>query len=169
VPVVPCPSPCPPPTIGVVQFSADEFNALYPEFSGLDPTVQQNSFNDATFLLNNTCGSIVLDANQRMSLLYTLTAHCLLIDRGTNDGEGNVTSPQGIVGRISNAAEGSVNVASEYSNEVTQSEAYYIQTKYGAKFWEQTSGYRTMHYIGPPTSGPNGPGFPFDSNAFFLD
>lgn len=169
MPVVPCPSPCPPITRGVVQFSATEFNLLYPEFSGLDPVLQQNSFVDATSLLNNSCGSIVQDAVQRMAWLYTLTAHCLLIDRGTNDGNGNVTPPQGIVGRISSAAEGSVSVASEYNNDVTQSEAYYIQTKYGAKFWEQTSSYRTMHYIGPPSFGPNGPGFPFDSNAFFLD
>jgi hypothetical protein len=154
---------------GVVQFSAPEFVLIYPEFAGLANPVMAQSFVDATMLLNNSCASIVQDADTRLQFLYTLTAHCLLIDRGTNDGEGNVTPPQGIVGRISNAAEGSVSVASEYSSEVTQSEAYYIQTKYGAKFWEQTSGYRTAHYIGPPTSGPNGPGFPFDSNAFFLD
>lgn len=164
MPVIPCPSPCPPPTLGVVQFSATEFNALYPEFSGLSSTVQQNSFNDATFDLNNTCGSIVIDAVQRMALLYTLTAHHLLLDRGTNDGNGNVTPPQGIVGRIANAAEGSVSVASEYNDEVTQSEAYFIQTKYGAKFWQQTAQYRTMHYVGAPRFGPNAPGFPFQDD-----
>lgn len=161
MPVVPCPTPCPPPTLGVVQFSATEFNALYPEFAGLNPTVQQNSFGDASLLLSNSCGSYIQDAVVRMSLLYTLTAHCLLIDRGTNDGNGNITLPQGIVGRIANATEGSVSVASEYNNDVTQSEAYFIQTKYGAKFWQQTAWVRTMHYVGPPTSGPNGPGFPF--------
>jgi len=169
VPVVPCPSPCPPITRGVVQFDATEFNALYPEFSGLNPTVQQNSFNDATFLLNNSCGSAVCDANQRMSLLYTLTAHCLLIDRGTNDGAGNVTPAQGIVGRIDSAAEGTVNVSASYNNEVTMSEAYFIQTKYGAKFWQQTAPYRTMVYVGPPSFGPNGPGYPFDDSGFLLD
>ena len=169
MPVIPCPSPCPSPTLGVVQFSATEFNALYPEFSGLDPTVQQNSFTDATFDLNNTCGSIVLDANQRMALLYTLTAHHLLLDRGTNDGAGNVTPAQGIVGRIDTAAEGSVNVSAQYNDEITMSEAYFIQTKYGAKFWQQTAQYRTMHYIGPPSSGPNGPGFPYQGIFGFED
>jgi Protein of unknown function (DUF4054) len=168
VPVIPCPSPCPPPTLGVVQFSADEFNALYPEFAGLSPTVQQNSFNDATLLLNNSCGSIVFDANQRMSLLYTLTAHCLLIDRGTNDGEGNVTPARGMVGRIDSGAEGSVSASASYSSQVSESEAYFIQTKYGAKFWEQTASYRTMVYVGPPLSGPNGPGFP-DYFGFGVD
>ncbi len=161
MPVVPCPSPCPPITRGIVQFDAAEFNALYPEFSGLSSTVQGNSFTDATFLLNNSCGSLVQDANQRMALLYTLTAHCLLIDRGADDGAGNVTTPQGIVGRIDTAAEGSVSVSASYNNDVTMSEAYFIQTKYGAKFWQQTAQFRTMHYVGPPSVGPNGPGFPF--------
>jgi hypothetical protein len=127
----------------------------------LSSGVEQTAFNDATFLLNNSCASAVQDANQRLILLYTLTAHVLLIDRGTNDGAGNVTSPQGIVGRIDSAAEGSVNVSAAYSSEVTQSEAYFIQTKYGAKFWQQTAQYRTMQYVGAPSFGPNGPGFPF--------
>lgn len=161
MPVVPCPTPCPPITRGVVQFSPPEFVAQYPEFTGLANPVMQNAFNDAQFLLNNSCGSIVEDANQRLILLYTLTAHVLLIDAGTNDGNGNVTTPQGIVGRIDSAAEGSVSVSASYNNEVTQSEAYFIQTKYGAKFWQQTAQYRTMHYVGAPQSGPNGPGFPF--------
>jgi hypothetical protein len=161
MPVIPCPTPCPPITRGIVQFSAPEFVELYPEFTGLTNGVMANGFNDATLLLDNSCASAVQDANKRLNLLYTLTAHVLTIDAGTNDGAGDVTTPQGIVGRIASAAEGSVSVASEYSSEVTQSEAYYIQTKYGAKFWQQTASYRTMHYIGPPSYGPNGPGFPF--------
>lgn len=166
MPVVACPSPCPQPTPGIVQFLASEFVALYPEFAGLSNPVMAQSFVDATLLLDNSCGSIVCDANQRLQLLYTLTAHCLLIDRGTNDGAGNVTTPQGIVGRIDAAAEGSVSVSASYNNDVSMSEAYFIQTKYGAKFWQQTAQYRTMQYVGPPCVGPNGPGFPFDSFNF---
>lgn len=161
MPVVPCPSPCPPITRGVVQFDATEFVAIYPEFAGLANPVMANSFGDASLLLNNSCGSLVQDANVRMSLLYTLTAHCLTIDRGTNDDEGDVTPAQGIVGRIDTAAEGSVSVSASYNNDVTMSEAYFIQTKYGAKFWQQTAQYRTMHYVGPPSVGPNGPGYPY--------
>src|SRR5271170_4413305 len=161
MPVVACPSPCPQPTPGVVQFLQSELVAQYPEFAGLSNAVSLNAFNDAQFLLNNSCDSIVFDANQRLILLYTLTAHVLLIDQGTNDGEGNVTPAQGIVGRIDSATEGSVSVSAAYNNDITMSEAYFIQTKYGAKFWQQTALYRTMHYVGPPSSGPNGPGYPF--------
>lgn len=163
MPVVACPSPCPPITRGVVQFSAPEFVLQYPEFAGLTNAAMANAFNDAQFLLNNSCGSLVGDANLRLILLYTLTAHVLLIDQGTNDGAGNVTTPQGIVGRIDNASEGSVSVSASYNNEVTQSEAYFIQTKYGAKFWQQTAAYRTMHYVGAPSVGLNGPGFPWQT------
>lgn len=166
MPVVPCPSPCPQPVLGVVQFDPVEFVAIYPEFAGLANPVMAQSFVDATLLLNNSCGSFIQDANQRLQLLYTLTAHCLLIDRGTNDGEGNVTPAQGIVGRIDSAAEGSVSVSAAYNNDVTMSEAYFIQTKYGAKFWQQTAWTRTALYVPAPSSGPNGPGFPFDAFGF---
>lgn len=161
MPVVPCPTPCPPITRGIVQFSAPEFVGLYPEFAGLTNGSMQNQFNGAQLLLNNSCASRVQDANTRLILLYLLTAHLCVINLGTNDGAGNVTTPQGIVGRISDAAEGSVSVHADYSSEVTQSEAYFIQTKYGAQFWQSTAQYRTMMYIPPPATGPNGPGFPF--------
>lgn len=161
MPVVPCPVPCPPPTLGIVQFSDAEFIAQYPEFTGISSANALTCFNDAQFLLNNSCGSAVCDANLRMILLYTLTAHLCLLQFGTDDGAGNVTPAQGVVGRIASGSEGSVSVAAEYSSEVTQSEAYFIQTKYGAKFWQQTAQYRTFLYVGAPAFGPNGPGFPF--------
>jgi hypothetical protein len=134
---------------------------LWPEFAGLTNANMLTAFNDAQLLLDNTCGSAVQDANKRLILLYTLTAHVCAIDFGTNDGAGNVTPPQGIVGRVANAAEGSVSVSAEYSSEVSQSEAYYIQTKYGAKFWQQTMAYRMAFYTAAPSYGPNGPGFSF--------
>jgi len=146
-----------------VQFNAPEFVALYPEFAGLTNAAMQTAFNDAQLLLDNTCGSLVQDANQRLILLYTVTAHCCFLENGTNDGAGNVVPAPGIVGRIDNAAEGSVSVAASYNSDVTISEAYFIQTKYGAKFWQQTASYRTMHYVGAPTHGPNGPGFPYQN------
>lgn len=157
MPIVSCPSPCPPVVLGVVQFSSAEFVAIYPEFTGIATPVQASAFADATLLLNNSCGSLVQDANQRMALLYTLTAHCLFLQAGTNDGAGNVLPPPGIVGRIDNAGQGSVSVGASYNNEVTMSQAYFIQTKYGAKFWQQTAQFRTMFYVGAPCSGPNGP------------
>lgn len=167
MPVAPCPMPCPPITRGVVQFLQSEFVGLWPQFTGISSAQNQGSFNNATLLLNNSCASLVQDANERMSLLYMLTAHVGILTTGTDDGAGNASPPQGIVGRIANASEGSVSVSSEYSSEVTQSEAYYIQTPAGAMFWQATAAYRTMLYIGAPQSGPNGPGFPWSGDGFF--
>jgi len=163
MPVVPCPNPAPQPVHGVVVFDAPEFVALYPEFAGLTNGTMQNAFNDAQFYLKNSCCSAVRDANERLILLYKVTAHVLLLNAGTNDGNGNVTTPQGIVGRIDSATEGSVNVSAQYNSVITESEAFFIQTQYGAQFWQMTAPYRTALYIPPPAFGPNGPGL----EAFF--
>jgi len=161
MPVIPCPTPAPQPVHGVVQFDNAEFIAAWPEFTGIPSGRNQVAFNFATLLLNNSCCSLVSDANVRMALLYILTAHVGFLINGTNDGAGNVTPPYQVVGRLASATEGSVTAATEYSSEVSDSEAFYIQSKYGALFWQMTAQYRTMHYIGPPSFGPNGPGFPF--------
>lgn len=166
MPVVPCPTPCPPITRGIVQFSGAEFVASYPEFTGVPAPAAQTQFNGATLLLNNSCASRVQDANKRMALLYMLTAHLCALNTGTNDGAGNVTEAQGIVGRISDATEGTVSVGAEYASEVGQSLAFFAQTKYGAFFWAATASYRTAHYIPAPDCGPNGPGFPFGYGWF---
>lgn len=168
MPVVPCPSPCPPITTGVVQFSSAEFVALYPEFTGIPLAAQTNAFNDATTLLDNTCGSAVQDANKRMAFLYMLTAHECFLESGSNDGAGNIVPPPGanIVGRVANASEGSVSAAVEWDGTGSPSQAYFLQTKYGAKFWQRTATYRMAFYVSPPSSGPNGPGFPFQYVPF---
>jgi hypothetical protein len=73
---------------GTVEYSAAEFLASYPEFTGIynvAPASLANDFVGATFLLNNTCCSRVQDANQRMFLLYLLTAHIAAIFQGIND------------------------------------------------------------------------------------
>lgn len=162
MPVVPFPSPPTPITRGQAQFLQSEFAAIYPEFTGIPSASNQESFNDATLLLNNGPCSRVQDANKRLQLLYMLTAHLSFLEYGTNDGAGNVNTPPGIVGRIASATEGSVSVSASYSDSVNQSEAFFIQSKYGARFWQATIQYRTMHYIGAPAIGPNGPGFPFN-------
>lgn len=87
MPVVPCTTVQP--VFGAVNYSAAEFLASYPEFTGINnatPAALANDFAGATFLLNNTCCSRVQDANQRMFLLYLLTAHLATIHQGLNDG-----------------------------------------------------------------------------------
>lgn len=255
MPVVPCTNVQP--VFGVVDYSAAEFLASYPEFTGINnatPQALANDFVGATFLLNNTCQSRVRDANQRLFLLYLLTAHIAAIHQGLNDGgvgapsfagsvsvsganlavvsvtsgalavgnslyDGpgigpglvvpgtlviatqasgtpggvgaytivgsvgvlapenmivpgvpNISPPLGIVGRINNASEGDVSVASEWSAPPNANQAYFVQTKYGADYWTMTARYRLGLFVAAPPgaynplaglgSGPWGPGGP---------
>jgi hypothetical protein len=158
---VPVTTPCPPPspiTPGVATFLYSEFIGIYPEFNGAAQGACANNFTLATLFLNNCCSSPVCDPNVRLALLYMLTAH---ITFAFTPCPANNNQPSGVVGRIDSATEGSVSVSAEYMQEFSQSAAYFTQTKYGAMFWQATAQYRTMLYIGPPQTGPNGPGFPY--------
>lgn len=163
MPVVrPCPTPTPI-VPGIASFDYGEFTGIYPEFAGAAQGACANNFTLATMLLNNCCSSPVCDPDQRLALLYMLTAHITFL---MTPAPANNNDPQGVVGRVSDATQGSVSVSTDWVTDVSQSMAYYSQTKYGAMFWQLTASYRTMHYIGPPQSGPNGPGFPWGFGSF---
>lgn len=148
------------PVHGVVVFEPAVFIVYYPEFAGINTGLLTRNFNHATLQLDNSCGSLVQNAMKREILLGLLTAHLTFINQGADDGAGNVTPPLGVVGRISQAAEGSVNVSAEYDAPPNASQAWLIQTKYGAEYWSATAKYRTMRYI--PAPGNSGiPSFPF--------
>lgn len=148
--------PCPvntPPVHGVVNFVFSEWVTQCPEFAGNSPVQGQAAFTDATFLLSNSCRSHIRDAVKRQYFLYLLTAHVCFLRFGSNDGAGNVTPAPGIVGRVSDAHEGSVSVRAEYSaTNVPQGQAFYIQTRWGALYWQQTAKYRTFRYAAPPAT-----------------
>lgn len=160
--------PCPPPTAptrGVVTFDATEFKGLYPAFETVADGLLQADFDVATLFLNNSCCSMVKDANVRQRMLYLATAHVAALLQGENG-----KPPSGIVGRIDKAAEGSVSVSAAYATMMSMSEAYFSQTQYGALFWQITAPYRSMLYVPPPPNNcigrnPNGPGFPWGSGG----
>lgn len=139
-----CP-PRTPPTLGIVVYNDGEFKAQYPEFATVASGLLQSDFVFATMVVSNCCGSLVKDAVQRQTLLYLLTAHIAALLQGVNG-----QPPQGVVGRLDSATEGAVSLTAAYSTQVSQSQAWFIQTKYGAMFWQMTSPYRTMRYIGAP-------------------
>ena len=77
-------------------------------------------------------------------LLYLLTAHITALLNGING-----QPPAGVVGRLSNTSQGAVSVATEYSSTVTDSQAYYLQTPWGAQYWQSTLRFRTARYVAP--------------------
>lgn len=151
---------CPPPSLpvrGVVVFDPVAFKVLFPEFTTVpNPRLQQN-FTRATLQLNNSCRSLVKDAAVRELLLNLLVAHITALTDGVN-GE----QPAGVVGRVSDATQGSVSVSAEYASNTSAMLAYYSQTKWGAEFWTATGQYRSAKYIpGPPDPCAPYNGLPF--------
>lgn len=144
---------------GVVVFDAAEFIAAYPEFTGVSTPALQMNFDLSTINLENCCGSAVSNPTIRQALLYLLTAHITFLFTPCL---ANNQQPPGIVGRIASATEGSVSVSASFP--ATPEAAWFVQTRYGALFWQSTSVIRTMHYIPAPQQCCGGLGIlgPFD-------
>lgn len=127
--------------MAVVVFDPAAFVMRYQEFECQLPELLQAYFDEATIYLDNSEASLVVDVNVRRTLLWMLTAHIAAINGGVN---GQAASP--LVGRISNATEGSVSVQADMG-QVPGSAAWFLQTKYGAAFWQASAPFRTMRYV----------------------
>jgi Protein of unknown function (DUF4054) len=135
------------PVHGVVVFDPAAFKLLYVQFATVaDPTLTLY-FDLATMILANTCGSIVSDATQRERLLNLLVAHIAALQPVSP--AGGAGSGGTLVGRVASASEGTVSVTAEYASQVSASMAWFIQTQYGALFWQLTSSIRSFRYVAP--------------------
>jgi hypothetical protein len=131
---------------GIVTFDPAAFKARYPEFATLSNTLLQAYFDEAALLyLDNTEASRVQQVERRGLLLNMLVAHIAQINAGSST---QPASP--LVGRITTATEGSVSVSADMGA-VPGTAAWFLQTKYGASFWQATAQFRTMRYV-PGTS-----------------
>lgn len=130
--------------MAVVIFDPVAFKARYPEFSAVaDPTLQAY-FNEATLYLSNRDCSPVQNVTRRALMLNMLTAHV-----GQLAGALSADGSPPPVGRVSQAAEGSVSAGLEYNAPGTA--AWFSQTPYGAAFWQATSSLRSARYRARPT------------------
>lgn len=145
---------------GVVTFDYLAWSSRYPELAAWVGAPQaQAYFDEAALYCDNTpCSPIPIWT--RPMILGMATAHIAALNAPLNNAP---SSP--LVGRISNATEGSVTVATQndYPPGVAQ---WWQQTKYGAAWWAATVQYRTMHYSPPPPVS-NG-GVPFGNFPWVL-
>jgi hypothetical protein len=117
--------------------------ARYPELAAsVEEPLAAAYFTEAGLYLDNTDASPVTDVVTRLILLNMLVAHIAALNGATPAGAG------GLVGRISTATEGSVTINAEFQTPGTA--AWFVQTKYGAAFWQATAVYRTMRYAPGP-------------------
>lgn len=129
---------------GVVTFDYSAWLLRYPEFAAVSAPLAQQYFTEATMYCDNTATSLVQDLTIRAMLLNMLTAHIAALYGTVN---GQPASP--LVGRITNAAEGSVNVAVALEGQI-HGRSWYAQTKYGLSYWQATAQYRTARYHASP-------------------
>lgn len=130
--------------MAVVVFDPAAFKARYPEFASVANETLSACFGDAGLYLSNKDDSIVQDVTRRAMLLNMLTAHIAAL--------GGALSADGLplpVGRTSSASQGTVSATFEYMTPGTQ--AWFVQTQYGAAFWQATSSLRGFRYIARPT------------------
>lgn len=124
-----------------VAFDYAAWAARYPEFGATVSQPQaQECFLDACVYLNNTDTSVVQDLAVRARLLNMLTAHVAQLTYGSA-----IQPKSSLVGRVESATEGSVSVTAKYAE--PGSNAWYLQTQYGASYWQATAPFRTFRYV----------------------
>jgi len=126
----------------VVTLDPAVFVAQFPEFAYLTVPQITGYFTIATTMHRNDGGGPIATAAVQSQALYFLTAHIAKLFAATSAGQ----PAPGLVGRVSDATEGSVSVSAAFP-EGTPTMAWFVQTSYGAFYWQLTSVYRTMRYI----------------------
>lgn len=120
-----------------VVFDKARFQTAYPEVRAADAQLEM-WFAQAESLLDNTGRSIVKKPEEREMLLFLLVRHVAALTERAAQG--------GLVGRIASAAEGSVSVSADMGA-VGSNAAWYLQTPYGATYWQLTAKYRRFRYV----------------------
>ena len=123
---------------GVVRFDASRFRKLYPKISATDDQLSM-FFVEAGMQCNNTDKSIIKNLDERELLLFLLVAHIATLQQ-------RIDSGNEAVGRVASASEGSVSVSLD-NGQTTQSEKWYQQTPYGARYWALIKQYRSFFYV----------------------
>jgi hypothetical protein len=129
---------------GVVDLDIQGFRAAFPELASLSDAQLGVYWKMAQSYCDNTPSSVITDwspGGDRETCLRLMVAHIATLFGFGPQGDGRA----GLVGRIASASQGSVSVAVEMPS--SPNAAWYMQTQYGAMFWQLTAPYRTMHYF----------------------
>lgn len=146
-----------------VSFDYSQWVTSFPELSAINSGEAAEYFAQASELFFNNQGWPG-SLPQAPRLLNLLTAHIAWLfamrDENGVPTSGGLNPPPSIVGRISNASEGSVSVQAEYDvgSGASPSQAWFLQSRYGAMYWQATASLRQMTYIGRQTPLPSAGG-----------
>lgn len=130
--------------MAVVAIDLSVFRDTYPELASLTDGQITADWRMATGLCDNTDCSPIADVEFRAVCLNALAAHFAILN-----GQGpHGAARAGLVGRITSASQGSVNVSVDMPS--NPSSAWFMQTQYGATFWQLTAPYRVFMYVPGP-------------------
>lgn len=136
-------------TTGIVTFDEAAFLLRYPMFNAwatANPGQLQERFNEVTAIyINNTAYATVRDVTERGYLINYAIAHVVAIEGALSDPADGGASASGKVGRVSSATEGSVSVSLDMGA-VPGTAAWWLQSQFGAAYWNATAKYRTFRY-----------------------
>lgn len=131
--------------MATVTFNYNDFIAAYPQFNLVSSNALQNCFIQAELICNNSDASVVQDVAVRKTLLWLLVAHIATLMGQTNVNVQNGTVGQSaVVGRTNSASEGSVSISTEMR--MNNNAAYFMQTQYGATYWQMILPYRSFRF-----------------------
>lgn len=129
----------------IVIFNYNNWIAIFPQFSYLSEPQAQAYFDLATSYCRNDGFGPICSLTLKTNMLNFLTAHIAQLFAPTSGG----AAPSNLVGRINSASEGSVSVGAEFP--ASPSASWYLQTPFGAAYWQLLLPFRTMRYIPGPT------------------
>lgn len=123
-----------------------KFSARYPELvpprGPVTDELYELYFVEAGFYWRNDGTGPCDTDDQQLALLNMLSAHIAGINAVIAG-----ALPYNVVGRISNASEGSVSIGTTLSLAPDGAiQEWMLQTRYGFAFWVATAAFRTMHY-----------------------
>ena len=129
--------------MAVAVFDYTAWQTRYPEFNGaVSAELAALLFDEAGLLyLNNTDASPVADVARRLLLLNMIVAHLAAVSGALEVGG----KPTGIVGRVTEATEGSVSVKAATFAPGTSD--WWSITSYGFAFWTATKRLRSARYV----------------------
>lgn len=138
--------------MAVAVFDYTKWAAMFPYLAtprgGVTQPIAEGFFTIAELLFANDDCSPIKDPDKRLVFLNYIVAHLARL-AGYPIDAGGAAAPDGMVGRVSSATEGTVSISSDYGA-VRESEAWWIQTPEGATFWQLTRAFRTARYIAAP-------------------
>lgn len=134
--------------MAVAVFDYAKWTAMFPYMAAVPEVVADGFFTVAELLFANDDCSPIQDTDKRLVFLNYIVAHLARL-AGYPVSAGGSAQPDGMVGRISSATEGTVSIDSDYGS-VRNSQAWWIQTQEGATFWQMTIALRTARYVPAP-------------------